>query len=181
MTGEFVRGPVQKFHDREFDDPDVVKIMSGMSIPSLIVELGSPHTVTKYAPTMGYWSEGDPVPALADHDPAVMQAIGRCSVSRQQRTAGMDMRLLHDPARCGWCEYPARELLAACDWGVHNSAFVVAEFSVWYQNQAERKGSRYQRIIRQSIYANETWAAFWALPTWQREARIKAAQYPEAA
>lgn len=180
MTDEFPRGPFDKLRAREFDDPDVRKVVSGMGIPALIVELGHPHMVTRYAPTRGNWRQGDDTPALADEDPAVMQAIGRCATAEGQRLGGFPKLLssTHDTTRCAWCDWPLLERLAACDWAVFRSRFIEAEFAVWYADQDLGKGARYWRLTRQDVYENPTWAAFWALPAAERQARIEAAQYP---
>lgn len=178
-TDTYPVGPVQKAQAREFDDPDVAKLLAGLSIESLVERFGPPHIVTRYTQPARHWREGMPRPALASDDPAVMQAIGRCSVARQHLAAGKVTRSLHDRDRCAWCEYPADELLAACDWAVWNMAYIEAEFAVWYEKQLARKGATHQRLLRSDVYANETWAAFWSLPSVDRQARITAAQYPE--
>ena len=183
MTDEFIRGPLDKLRARELEDPDVRRVLTGMTVPTLIVELGYPHTVTRYAPTRGSWRQGDGRPALADDDPAVMQAIARCATAGLQRAGGFlkDLSSTHDTRRCGWCDYPIDERLAACDWAVFRSRFIEAEFHVWYADQEKRRGSRYWRMVRQDEYENPDWAAFWALPRDDREAAIRAAQYPTEA
>lgn len=175
MTDDFIRGPLDKLRAREFDDPDVRKILANMTIPTLIVELGQPEYVTRYAEPRGHWRQGEDRPALADDDPAVMQAIGRCAVAEVQRMGGFPKTLsaTHDATRCGWCDYPIAERLAACDWAVFRSRYVEAEFAVWHG-----KGADHQRTLRQDVYENPDWAAFWALPADVRQARIAAAQYP---
>lgn len=179
MTGEFPDGPLQKLGRREFDDPDVRKMLAGLDLSSLIARLGQPHMVTLYAPTRGYWSQGQPLPALRDEDPAVMQAIGRCSVYRQQHAMGLSlMSSIHDRGRCAWCAYPLAELLRACDWGVFRSRYVEQEFAVWYADQVKRKGARHALPTRANEYENPVWMEFFALPMLQRRVRIEAAQYP---
>lgn len=177
---EFPDGPIQKLARREFDDPDVRKMLAGLDLPSLIAKLGQPHMVTRYAPTRGHWSQGDPLPALRDEDPAVMQAIGRCAVYRLQNKVGLSLdSSLHDRNRCAWCGYPLEELLRACDWGVFRSRYIEQEFAVWYADQEKRKGARYALPTRGNEYENPVWRAFFEDP--ERRARIEAAQYPEAA
>lgn len=182
MTDDFPDGPLQKLGRREFDDPDVRKMLAGLGLSSLIAKLGQPHMVTKYAPTRGDWSQGDPLPALRDEDPAVMQAIGRCAVYRQQHKVGLSFgSALHDGERCAWCSYPLSELLKACDWGVFRSRYIEQEFAVWYADQDRRKGARHALPTRAGEYENPVWAEFFALPQPERRARIEAAQYPEDA
>ncbi len=180
MSDDYPVGPLQKLGRREFDDPDVRKMLSGLDLSSLISRLGQPHMVTKHAPTRGHWHQGDPLPALRDEDPAVMQAIGRCAVYRQQNAAGLSfLSRIHERDHCAWCAYPLSELLAACDWGVFRSRYIVQEFAVWYRDQDARKGARYALPTRADVYENPTWADFFALPPAERRARIEAAQYPE--
>ena len=189
MTDDFIRGPLDKLRAREFDDPDVRKILGSMGVPALIVELGQPSIVTRYADPKGHWRQGDDRPALADDDPAVLQAIGRCAVSRSELwgvgTGGAKLLravgVATHPEECGWCGYPTDELLAACDWATFRSRYVEAEFAVWHADPERLTGATYQRTLRQDVYENPTWAQFWALPTAERQARIRAAQYPEAA
>lgn len=178
MTDEFIRGPFEKLRAREFDDPDVRKMTAAMTIPALIVELGQPEIVTRYAEPRGNWRQGDDRPALADDDPAVMQAIGRCAFAELQRMGGFPKTLssTHDTTACAWCDYPIAERLAACDWAVFRSRYVEAEFAVW-----RGKGSDHLRTLRQDVYENPAWRDFWALPTDERQARIRAAQYPTEA
>lgn len=181
MTTEtYLRGPIQKLNDREFDDPDVRKIMDGMTDDAIAERLGPPHVITRYAPTRGNWSQGDPLPPIRDEDPAVMQAIGRCAVSRIQLGGGKPTGpAIHDEKRCAWCAYPLPQLLAACDWGVFRSRYIEAEFAVWHADPIQRRGPAYMRPKRSGVYDNPTWAAFWDLPKDERQARIRAAQYPE--
>jgi len=180
VTDDFIRGPFEKLRAREFDDPDVRKVLAAMAIPALIVELGHPAIVTRYAEPRGHWRQGDDRPALADDDPAVMQAIGRCATAELQRMGGFAKVLssTHDTRSCAWCDYPIAERLAACDWAVFRSRYVEAEFAVWYADQDRRSGATHQRTTRQDVYENPTWAEFWALPAADRQARIRAAQYP---
>ncbi len=179
----YPEGPMQRLARREFGDPDVRKILEGMSVPSLIVQFGQHVTVTRYAEPFGSrsggWRQGDPLPGLRADDPAVMQAIGRCAAASVQLQGGIEMRSLHDATRCAWCIYPAAERLAACDWAIFRSRFVVAEMAVWHSDPVARRGSTYQRTLRQDVYENPTWAAFWGLPVSERERRVTAAQYPE--
>ena len=137
--------------------------------------LDHPAIVTRYAEPRGSWRQGDGAPVLADEDPAVMQAIGRCATAELQRMGGFPKELssTHDTRRCGWCDYPIAERLAACDWAVFRSRYVDVEIAVW-----RGKGSTHERTLRQDVYENPTWAAFWALPADERQARISAAQYP---
>lgn len=180
MTDETIRTPLDKLRAREFDEPDVHVILAAMTVPALIVELGGPHYVTRYAEPRGNWRQGDGRPALADDDPAVMQAIGRCAMAEFQRVGGFPKTLssTHDTGRCAWCEYPLAERLAACDWAVFRSRYVEAEFAVWYADQEHHRGVRYWRQLRQDVHENPAWDEFWRLPAEDRQERIRAAQYP---
>lgn len=181
---EFPEGPLQKVAARRFEDRDVRAILDGMDASDLIVRLGQPHTVTRYAETFGSvatrtgWQQGEKLPLIRDEDPAVMQAVGRCAAAEAQRKGGFPVRSLHDDTRCAWCIYSLAERLASCDWTVFRSRFVVAEFALWYADQEDRRGASYQRTLRQDVYENPAHAAFWALSVAEREARITAAQYP---
>lgn len=187
MTDVYPEGPLQKVAQRRFEDRDVRAILDAMPIPSLIVQLGQPHTVARFAEPRGSvkartgWQPGDTLPMIRDDDPAVMLAVGRCAQAELQLRHGFPVRSLHDPARCAWCAYPLPERLASCDWSVFRSRFVIAEFAIWHAEPGTRRGATYQRTLRQDVYENPTWAEFWSLPVPDREARIAAAQYPEAA
>ena len=140
--------------------------------------LGQPdRVVASYAEPM-HWRQGDPRPALADIDPAVCQAMGRCALDRQVRGDGASfasaigrLRFVH-PVRCAWCEYPLGELLAACDWATWASRYVASEFAVW----VGADGSTEARSTgRTGIYEQPEWAAFFALPAGDRRERVRLA------
>ena len=101
----------------------------------------------------------------------MVQALGRCAAARIR-----DPRLVRGLASvhrepCGWCGFPLRELLAACDWAVARSRYVVVDLVVW---RAE-DGSVYLRDTQRSgIYEEPAWSAFWALPAAERGRRIRA-------
>lgn len=176
-------GPVQRLARREFGDKDVRKMLDSMDDPALVSRFGQPSVVVRYSPTRGHWRQGDPRPPLADEDPAVMQAIGRCAAADLHRRAGFLAAVMgtHDRGRCAWCDYPLEARLAACDWATFRSRFVESELRVWWQYPEAKTGAAYLRGGRQDVYENPTWAAFWALSREERERRIVAAQYPEDA
>lgn len=125
-----------------------------------------------YAEAPG-WSQGDSRPKLADDDPAVMQAIGRCASSRLRRRlpeAAILVGGIH-PQPCGWCDYPLRELVAACSWSVWVSRLVTTEWLSW----SGKSGSTYVRILRSDSYENPAYAAFWALLGTERLSRVDTA------
>lgn len=182
---EYLKGPFEKLRDREFDDPDVVKVLSGMSVATITDELGAPHVLRQTTPTRGNWTPGQGRPALATDDPAVGEAMGRCAASRSEWW-GDDPRRPRlppipaegHPRPCAWCEYPLHALLAACDHAVWRMQFVESELLVWYRVQSELKGPKYVRPGTTGGYQHPAWRDFWALPTFERLARIRAAQYP---
>ena len=197
MTDEYPVGPLQKLARREFDDPDVRKMLAGLDLSSLISKLGHPETSTQYAEPRGSmapgtgWQQGEPLPSIQDEDPALIQAVARCATAELQRSHGFPVRALHDGRRCAWCAptpdehgvmkpaFPLSERLAACDLAVFRSRFVVVEFAIWHADPDTRRGATYQRTVRQDEYDNPAFREFWALPVAAREARIVAAQYPE--
>lgn len=177
---------------RDFGDREVIEALDSMNLDAVCRALSSPSddgwpvVRRTFARGQGGWVEGDGRPALADDDPAVMQAIGRCAAWRLR--AKLPGPLLLDsaahPRPCGWCEYPVAELLRACDWATITSRYVVAEFLQWWQYphaDIGKKGLAYHRQGTDGVYLNERWAAFWALPTDERTRRIAAAQYPTEA
>ena len=186
MTAEsFLDGPLQRMERRAFEERDVRQVLDRMSVEAITDRFGSPAVRMRTALPRGTtakgtgWQPNERLPALRSDDPAVMQAIGRCTTYRQQETVGLPgMGSIHDRGRCAWCGYPLRELLAACDWAVFQSGWVEAEMSVWYADQDRQRGATYIRMVRQDVYENEAWAAFWALPAAERRARVEAAQYP---
>lgn len=126
---------------------------------------------THYAVVDG-WHQGDRRPALADEDPAVNAAIGRCATWRLRGSFPGPTAVvgrLH-PAPCGWCEYPLLELLLALSWGVWRSRLVVSETRTW----RGRNGSSYTRPGRHGVYEHPAWAAFAALSPEEQTARVMA-------
>lgn len=161
-----------RIESREFDDAKVRAYLDTLDLDALRWKLGEPRIVTLYAQPIGYWHQGDGRPMLADEDPAVMQAIGRCATAR--RDAGpIESGAIHG-GRCGWCEYPAELLLGACDWAIWHSRFVVTELAVWADH--DEPWVSYEREVRSSVYDNPAWATFWALPRAERRQRVERAQ-----
>lgn len=166
---------------RRFRDRDVIESLDGMDLDAVWSALDKPRPLVTliHARPQGYWSPGRPRPALADDDPAVMQAVGRCASSRvvwdKDHPFVIDLTTVH-PRRCAWCDYPSEELLMACDWATVTSRFVLSEVITWSNDM----GQTYTRSGRADEYDNPAWRAFWALPDQARSARIRAAQYPEA-
>ena len=119
---------------------------------------GPGHLVTEYATPHGYWTPGDGAPLVSlDDDPAAAQAAGRCTAARTRFGSVFVGRSIH-PTRCGWCDYPMPELLAALDHAAFMSRYVVTEY-VWWP----AKGGNYARTTgRAGTYENPRWAAFFA-------------------
>lgn len=152
---------------RMFRDPEVRNVLDEMETDQVISTLGRPQVHTQYAEPFGYWRQGDPHPILADDDPAVLQAIGRCATGRSMQdgrlydlggTRGVS---IHN-APCPWCDYPIEELLKACDWAIWSSRYVIAEVLVWRRDDDEFRDTTYEREGRSGSYENPRFAAFWA-------------------
>lgn len=162
-----------KVDARLFADEDVRDFLNKCDVSTIIGKYGAPDDhITKHAEAKG-WQTGDGRPALASDDPAVMQAIGRCAADRSRQTlkAPVPFRRSVHPSPCAWCDYPTDELLKACAWAVHQSAFVTADVFVWRNNQ----GHTYARPGSLTGYQRKEWREFWALPEKERERRIEAA------
>ena len=158
---------------RRFDDPDVRASLHKLDFTSLVDRLGEPEIVTKYAQGLGNWKLGDGRPALADDDPAVMAAIGRCAASRVrwQWTPGLSGGGAVHPARCGWCDYPLPMLLTALEYATYINRLVVVEIALWRQSDAgPGRYVTYKRSTGREGYSSAAWSDFEALaPAVQRD------------
>jgi hypothetical protein len=164
-----VPDPWEAIASGELSGSGVAARLDRMDPDEVIGLFGEPVRVTRYAEVLGHWRVGQPRPALADDDPAVMQAIGRCAATRI-RDPRLVLASVHR-ASCGWCGFPLQELLAACDWAVVRSRYVVVDLMVWRGED----GSIYLRDTRRSgIYEEPAWSVFWALPAGERGRRIRA-------
>jgi hypothetical protein len=157
----------QRLADKEFDDGDVIALLAEMDIDTLIGTLGEPERMTQHATAPG-WKVGEGRPELANEDPAVMQAIGRCAWSRIE---GRPKVLNAHPSECGWCQYPVEELLRACSWAVAMSGYVVVDVLVW----RGKGGSVYARSGGEHGYQRAADREFWELPVKERERRVQEA------
>jgi hypothetical protein len=175
---------------RWFDDREVRAALDSLTVDMVVAQLsgdeddhGQPTLRRTFAEGQGYWRPGDGRPALADDDPAVMQAVGRCAAYQARLKLGhIPLILAAHPRRCAWCDYPLAELLRACDWATITSRFLVTERLVWRQHPGRphpHQGAIYERGGMQATYLNDAWAAFWAMDPADREERIAAAAYPE--
>ena len=162
----------QRLEERRFGETAVVELMDDMTTDVLEYKFGPPTMTTLYAEPQGYWQQGDPRPPLADDDPAVMQAIGRCAAFRGRSPEGYRPKGGVHPAACGWCSYPLKELLAACDWATWASRYMLSEYVTWWGYE----GSTYSREVRSREYENPRWRDFWASSVYDREERIGKAQ-----
>ena len=155
----------KRLTDRVFADPEVVAILDDMPTDSLHHRYGEPAITTMFAQPQKHWRVGDGRPSLADEDPAVMQAVGRCAASRvrwEDKPAIFGPSI--HPAVCDWCEFPLPELLGALDWATWASRYVAAEVATW----RGRGGSSYTRSLREDEYDNPAWRRFWDLPIAER-------------
>ncbi len=163
--------PWETISSGQLSGPAVAARLDRMDRDEVVGLFGEPLRVTRHALPLGHWRPGQSRPALADDDPAVMQAIGRCAAARirdPRLTRGL-AAIHRDP--CGWCGFPLRELLAACDWAVTRSRYVVIDLLVWRGED----GSVYLRdTLRSGIYEEPAWSTFWALPAFERGRRIRA-------
>jgi len=166
---------------REFDHVGVRQLLDQAPMDRIVEWFGQPVVHTTYQQPIGrHWAQGDGRPALADEDPAVMQAIGRCAASRvRSPVPSLSPGRIH-PAPCGWCGYPLDALLAACDWATWRSLCIVAETLTWYEDPSKRSGAggEYHREGRPGGYTAPAWVDLWALPRDERAARVAAAMYP---
>ena len=167
---------------RDFDGKDVRATLDELSLQEVIVNLGSPHYVRRYRkPSIVH----DIKPVLASDDPAVLEAMGRCSLARSDVFRVASPRLyanasrIHRPDECQWCEWPAALLVEACDYAVGTMKFLEDEMLVWYQHQDRSAGAKYIRVTRGQVYEHPAWASFWSMPTHERERRIASAMYGE--
>ena len=165
------RNVMERVERREFDDPDVRAYLDKLPVEAVEHRIGTPRIVTIYAEPKGYWHVGDDHPSLADDDPAVMQAIGRCAASRVRGLPLGDSIAGIHPRECGWCQYPKDELLAACDWATWSSRYLISEVFVW---SADERWITYERGIRGGEYENPAWRAFWDLHPKERIRRVEA-------
>lgn len=166
----------ERIEARSFDHADVRDALDELTLDELTRAFGRPSVAVIHAKPTGHWTPGSGRPSLADDDSAVMQAIGRCLAFRIRRRLPAPLsfggRLVHHDA-CDWCDYPEEQLLAACDWAIWVSRYVVAEIVFW------RKGEEgldrfvtYERAGRHDIYENPRWAAWWDLPRSERAHRM---------
>lgn len=164
---------------RRFTDAEVVAYLDALTLEAVCGLIGEPGVRTAYADGCGYWRPGDGRPALADDDPAVMQAIGRCAAHRARASlpTRLPALLAAHPRPCEWCEYPAEELLRACDWASWQSRYAVSEILEW----ANQDGVVYTRSGPTGWYGNPAHRRFWDLPASRREQLVRAAQYPTEA
>lgn len=160
----------ERIEDHGFDDPKVRAYLDTLDLEQLRWKLGEPRIVKVYAEPLGWWHVGDGRPSLADDYPAVMQAIGRCAASR--REYGPVTGAIH-PVACGWCDYPAEQLLAACDWATWHSRFLITELWVW--SDPEASWVSYEREARSNEYEQPRWREFFAIQPRERRQRIEAA------
>ena len=169
------------------DEPDP---LDAMDLQEVIGRLGEPRVVTNYAQPRGcsrmcttavsvdgeveefhpHWRQGDDRPVLASEDPAVMCVIGRCATNRLRSGSALPNGAGTHPVRCGFCDYPLRELLLALDWCTWWSRFVISETYHW---------PTYSRTTRTKVFEQPAFAAFDALT--DREQAYRVAEVMKAA
>lgn len=161
---------------RRFSDPEVIEYLDGLTAEGVCGALNDdPLSRVMFAEGQGYWRQGADRPSLADEDPAVQQAIGRCAASRARHALPHTLPLTEQahPRPCEWCDYPLEHLLAACDWAVWASRYVTGEVLTWTNDV----GLSYHRSGPTGYFENPVHRTFWALPPSVREDRIRAAMY----
>lgn len=150
--------------------PALRATLDGLQFAVLISRLGPPERVTtRWSEGHGCWRKGDGRPAIV-LGPADGQAAGRCVASRVRHAsmAGIAVDELHR-MRCDWCDYPTGELLRALDHAAFMSRCVESEIAWW----SFRADAWYLRTTgRAGQYDSPIWAAFWSLPTQERERKI---------
>jgi hypothetical protein len=157
-------------------DRRVTAYLDTLDLSMVIGILGNGELATTYAEPIyrhgedraRRWRQGDGRPGLADDDPAVIAAIGRCAMARWRTrpVAGVSVAVTAEhPTKCGWCEYPATELQRVLDWAVWAGRLIVDEWMVW-----TRSGATYRRQTgRTNRYENPRWQVFATLtPSEQR-------------
>ena len=158
----------------QLDDPRVKAFLDDLPVATVISMIGSYTVSTKVlGPIGGVWKAGMDKPMLADPDPAIMSAIGRCAAARLRnatRPAPMQVSVTH-PYRCGWCDYPQEELIAALDWATLESRLITEEWMTW-----EVDGQHYRRPTgRAGQYANPAWEGFRRMPPADQTAAVNQA------
>jgi hypothetical protein len=161
---------------RQFDHKDVRALMDEMSAQTLTARLGYPAVEKRYFEGSGSWQPGDGRPTLADEDPAVMQAIGRCLAHRVR--GQFSLSSIH-PTTCDWCDYPTEELVVACDWAAWQSRYVIANLNVWVGAETDwGKPTTYARSGPVDYYENPRWREFWAMGHHERGRAIASVRQP---
>jgi hypothetical protein len=161
---------------RDYAVKGVSDYLGQLEETSLVGLLGSPRELLRFAEAApssdpaANWHIGDGRPALADDDPAVMQAMGRCAVARQRGVLGVPVvRGAIHGVPCGWCDYPLAEVLRALGWAVWRSRYVLARLLVW----DGLNGSVYVRSRPTGAYLEPSWAVFFGRPRAEREHLIR--------
>lgn len=151
--------------------PAVLKELDLLSLGELEDRYGKGRLSTSYHPGQGYWPPGSGRPVLTVEDPAAAQAAGRCAANRT-RFGGIVPGVSIHPDRCGWCDYPLEELLAALDHASFLSRYVVSEYIRW-----EAKDGTYTRSTgRAGTYENPAWARFFSQDRGLRALAVEAAR-----
>ena len=136
----------------------------------VVASLPEGRHVFEYAEGSGHWKVGDGRPMLADDDPAVMCAIGRCASARVRwGDRPPQLGMIHGQS-CGWCEYDLSGLLTALDWFTWHGRMVTREVWSWTSN-----GFTYTRAKGGSGYQEPRVAAFAALPPSEQTIRVNRA------
>jgi len=145
------------------DTLDYPRLVGLLQAPAVVTEVHLTPTPRTDAGSESTWGPGEPRPALADEDPAVMLALARCAMARWRGNdwfGGIVETVTHD-RECGWCAYPATELLRALAWAEHFARFIVSEAWVWQRGRAAYRRS----TGRRDTYENVAWQTFAALPS----------------
>lgn len=159
---------------RQLGATGVAAALDQLTVEEVAAMLGEPKRLQRFAEDASQaWKPGDGRPAFADNDPAVLDVIGRCVITRLEGAVERVRTGAAHDGPCGFCDVPLAELLKACSWGVWVGRYVIADLFVWEGDD----GGRYIRDAGGSDqYQNPAWEEWRRLGRHERAARIRAVQ-----
>ena len=167
---------MQEIQARHFTR-EIRDYLDAMNFEECCWAMGEPdHVWTQYMEPTGKWHPSSGTPVLADEEPAVMGAIGRCASFRQRGKVPVDVLdglfMSKHPGRCPWCEQDLQDLLDACDWFIWWQKDIIGEVATWRGGD----GRKYQRDTGRRGVQNPVVRRFLALPQEEQRRRIDAVQ-----